>query len=171
MISLGPPVQIAYAVSDIFRGVDKWIKDFGAGPFFIAEHIPIKNVIYRGHPSELDITVAYGQWGEIMIELVQDNGQGPSIIRDLYPPQKSGLHHLAYFVNDMDLVSAKLVEEGYVLAMSGQAGENRFQFFDAISEMGHFLEIYEPIESLKYLYERVRSASINWDGSDPLRIR
>ena len=171
MISLGPPVQIAYAVSDIFRGVDKWIKDFGAGPFFIAEHIPIKNVIYRGHPSELDITVAYGQWGEIMIELVQDNGEGPSIIRDLYPPQKSGLHHLAYFVNDMDLVSAKLVEEGYVLAMSGQAGENRFQFFDAISEMGHFLEIYEPIESLKFLYERVRSASINWDGSDPLRIR
>ena len=171
MISLGPPVHIAYAVSDIFRGVDKWIKDFGAGPFFIAEHIPIKNVIYRGHPSELDITVAYGQWGEIMIELVQDNGEGPSIIRDLYPPQKSGLHHLAYFVNDMDLVSAKLVEEGYVLAMSGQAGENRFQFFDAISEMGHFLEIYEPIESLKYLYERVRRASINWDGSDPLRIR
>ena len=171
MISLGPPVQIAYAVSDIFRGVDKWIKDFGAGPFFIAEHIPIKNVIYRGHPSELDITVAYGQWGEIMIELVQDNGEGPSIIRDLYPPQKSGLHHLAYFVNDMDLVSAKLVKEGYVLAMSGQAGENRFQFFDAISEMGHFLEIYEPIESLKSLYERVRSASINWDGSDPLRIR
>ena len=171
MISLGPPVQIAYDVSDIFRGVDKWIKDFGAGPFFIAEHIPIKNVIYRGHPSELDITVAYGQWGDIMIELVQDNGEGPSIIRDLYPPQKSGLHHLAYFVNDMDLVSAKLVEEGYVLAMSGQAGENRFQFFDAISEMGHFLEIYEPIESLKFLYERVRSASINWDGSDPLRIR
>ena len=171
MISLGPPVQIAYAVSDIFRGVDKWIKDFGAGPFFIAEHIPIKNVIYRGQPSELDITVAYGQWGEIMIELVQDNGEGPSIIRDLYPPQKSGLHHLAYFVNDMDLVSAKLVKQGYVLAMSGQAGENKFQFFDAISEMGHFLEIYEPIESLKYLYERVRSASINWDGSDPLRIR
>ena len=171
MISLGPPVQIAYAVSDIFRGVDKWIKDFGAGPFFIAEHVPIKNVIYRGHPSELDITVAYGQWGEIMIELVQDNGEGPSIIRDLYPPQKSGLHHLAYFVNDMDLVSAKLVKEGYVLAMSGQAGENKFQFFDAISEMGHFIEIYEPIESLKYLYERVRSASINWDGSDPLRIR
>ena len=171
MISLGPPVQIAYAVSDIYKGIDKWISDFGAGPFFIAEHIPIKNVIYRGHPSELDITVAYGQWGDIMIELVQDNGEGPSIIRDLYPPQKSGLHHLAYFVNDMDLVSAKLVEEGYVLAMSGQAGENRFQFFDAISEMGHFLEIYEPIESLKSLYERVRIASINWDGSDPLRIR
>ena len=171
MITLGPPVQIAYAVSDIFRGVDKWIKDFGAGPFFIAEHIPIKNVIYRGLPGELDITAAYGQWGEIMIELVQDHGEGPSIIRDLYSPQKSGIHHLAYFVDDMDLVSSKLIKQGYVLAMTGQAGENRFQFFDAISEMGHFLEIYEPIESLKSLYERVRSASINWDGSDPLRIR
>ena len=55
--------------------------------------------------------------------------------------------------------------------MSGQANDNRFQFFDAISEMGHFIEVYEPIESLKSLYERVRVASINWDGSDPLRLR
>ena len=44
---LGPPVQIAYAVPDIFKGVDKWIKDFGAGPFFIAENIPVINIIYR----------------------------------------------------------------------------------------------------------------------------
>jgi hypothetical protein len=171
MSSLGPPVQIAYAVSDIFKGVEKWVKDFGAGPFFISEHIPIKNIIYRGLPAELDITVAYGQLGGIMIELVQDNGKGPSIIRDLYSPQQSGLHHLAYFVDDLDLASAKLIKLGYVLAMTGQAGHNRFQFFDAISEMGHFIEIYEPIESLKFLYERVKNASINWDGSDPLRAR
>jgi hypothetical protein len=168
---LGPPVQIAYAVSDIYKGVEKWIKYFGAGPFFIAEHIPIKNVFYRGLPGELDITVAYGQWGTIMIELVQDNGDGPSIVRDLYSPQQSGLHHLAYFVENLDLISDKLKKQGYVLAMTGQAGDNRFQFFDAISEMGHFLELYEPIESLKSLYERVRIASINWDGSDPLRPR
>ena len=168
---LGPPVQIAYAVSDIYKGVEKWIKYFGAGPFFIAEHIPIKNVFYRGLPGELDITVAYGQWGTIMIELVQDNGDGPSIVRDLYSPQQSGLHHLAYFVENLDLISDKLKKQGYVLAMTGQAGDNRFQFFDAISEMGHFLELYEPIESLKSLYERVRIASINWDGSDPLSPR
>ena len=55
--------------------------------------------------------------------------------------------------------------------MSAQAGENGFHFIDAISEMGHFLELYEPIESLRILYERVRFASINWDGSDPLRTR
>lgn len=171
MISLGPPVQIAYAVSDIFKAVDKWVKDFGAGPFFIAEHIPIKNIFYRGLPGEIDITVAYGQWGEIMIELVQDNGKGPSIVRDLYSPHQSGLHHLAYFVDNLDLTSAKLTKKGYVLAMTGQAGDNRFQFFDAISEMGHFIEIYEPIDSLKSLYERVRNASINWDGLNPLRIR
>ena len=171
MYLLGPPVQIAYAVPDIFKGVDKWIKNFGAGPFFIAENIPVINIIYRGLPGELDITVAYGQWGSIMIELVQDNGEGPSIIRDLYSPQQSGLHHLAYFVDNLDSVSTKLEKQGYVLAMTGQAGDNHFQFFDAFHEMGHFIEIYEPIDSLKVLYERVRKASINWDGSDPLRTR
>ena len=48
-----------------------------------------------------------------MIELVQDNGEGPSIIRDLYSPQQSGLHHLAYFVDNLDLVSTKL--DGFAL--------------------------------------------------------
>lgn len=168
---LGSPVQIAYAVPEIFQGVEKWVKDFGAGPFFIAEHIPIKNVSYRGLPSTLDISAAYGQLGNIMIELVQDHGEGPSIIRDLYSPQQSGIHHLAYFVKNLDLISVELKKKGYALAMTGQANDNRFQFFDAISEMGHFIEVYEPIESLKSLYERVRVASINWDGSDPLRLR
>ena len=44
MFKLGPPVQIAYAVNDAHQAADQWAKDFGAGPFFIAEHIPVTNV-------------------------------------------------------------------------------------------------------------------------------
>ena len=36
---LGPPVQIAYAVPEIFQGVEKWVKDFGAGPFFFFQNL------------------------------------------------------------------------------------------------------------------------------------
>ena len=64
MFKLGPPVQIAYAVVDVFEVAEKWAQEFGAGPFFIAEHIPVTNVLLRGAPEVLDISAAYGQWSD-----------------------------------------------------------------------------------------------------------
>ena len=93
MFKLGPPKQIAYAVPNAFEAAKKWAEDFGAGPFFISEHIPVTDVLYRGTPATFDHTSAYGQWGDIMVELVQDHGTGPSVVRDLYGPNESGLHH------------------------------------------------------------------------------
>ena len=171
MSHLGAPVQFAYLVSDIFEGIEKWIKNFGSGPFFISEHVPIKNIFYRGYPSKLDITVAYAQWGSVMIELIQNNNNEPSVMTELVALKKGVFHHVAFFVEDLNLSSNRLKNQGYELAMTGQAGDNRFQFFDALDKMGHFIEIYEPVESLVDLYERVRTASINWDGSNPIRPR
>ena len=108
MFKLGPPKQIAYAVPDAFEAAQRWVKDFGAGPFFVSEHIPVTDVIYRGSPSTFDHTSAYGQWGDIMVELVQDHGTGPSVVRDLYNVDESGLHHLAFFVEDIDLATKSL---------------------------------------------------------------
>ena len=90
MFRLGPPKQIAYAVPDAFEAAKKWVEDFGAGPFFISEHIPVTEVLYRGTPATFDHTSAYGQWGDIMVELVQDHGTGPSVVRDLFGPRWSG---------------------------------------------------------------------------------
>ncbi len=172
MFKLGPPVQIAYAVNDAHQAADQWAKDFGAGPFFIAEHIPVTNVIHRGKPGVFDHTSAYGQWGNIMVELVQDHGDGPSAIRDLYAPGETGLHHVAYFVDDLDTATTELAERGFPLAMSAQArGTTRFHFIDAVSQMGHFLELYEPSSALQSFYQKVRDASMDWDGSDPIRSR
>ena len=172
MFKLGPPVQIAYAVNDAHQAADQWAKDFGAGPFFIAEHIPVTNVIHRGNPGVFDHTSAYGQWGNIMVELVQDHGEGPSAIRDLYAPGETGLHHVAYFVDDLDTATTELAERGFPLAMSAEArGTTRFHFIDAVSQMGHFLELYEPSPALQSFYQKVRDTSMDWDGSDPIRFR
>ncbi len=96
---LGAPVQIAYAVPDAAAAAAEWAATYGAGPFFVRPHITVTNVRYRGRPAEFDHTSAYGQWGGIMVELVQDHGAGPSAVRDMYAPEESGLHHLAFFVD------------------------------------------------------------------------
>ena len=172
MFKLGPPVQIAYAVDDAREAASQWAKDFGAGPFFLAEHIPVTNVVHRGKPGVFDHTSAYGQWGNVMVELVQDHGTGPSAIRDLYAPGETGLHHVAYFVADLDEATAELAKRGFPLAMSAEArGDTRFHFIDAVDQMGHFLELYEPSSALQSFYQKVRSEAEDWDGADPIRTR
>ena len=171
MFKLGPPKQIAYAVPDAFEAAQRWTKDFGAGPFFIAEHIPVTDVIYRGSPSSFDHTSAYGQWGDIMVELVQDHGTGPSVVRDLYDVDESGLHHLAYFVDDINYATRSLNDLGFDLGMTAKAGPTIFNMIDATKALGHFIELYEPNSALMSFYDRVREASLNWDGNDPIRKR
>ena len=118
-----------------------------------------------------DHTSAYGQWGDIMVELVQDHGTGPSVVRDLYNVDESGLHHLAFFVEDIDLATRSLVDLGFELGMTARAGPTIFNMIDATKTLGHFIELYEPNAALINFYTRVKEASINWDGEDPIRIR
>lgn len=171
MIPLGPPVQIAYAVDDAEAAAHRWARAFGAGPFFLARHIPVTDVVHRGRPSVFDHTSAYGQWGSIMVELVQDHGTEGTAVRDLYAPGQSGLHHLAYIVDDLDATTAALGALGFELAQAASAGSTRFHFVDAVEVMGHFLELYEPSPGLLGFYERVAAAAVGWNGDDPVRDR
>ena len=44
-------VQTAYYVPDVHAAAAVWVQRFGAGPFFVAEHIPLTEVVVRG-PDE-----------------------------------------------------------------------------------------------------------------------
>ena len=169
MLQLGAPVQIAYAVDDAAAAAEKWAEELGAGPFFLSEHIPVSDVIYRGSPAGFDHTSAYGQWGDIMVELVQDHGTGPSVVRERFSTGENGLHHMAFFVDDLDVATAALKQQGFELAMSARAGSTRFHFIDAVRRLGHFIELYEDSDRLVSFYRDVRLASIGWDGTEPVR--
>jgi hypothetical protein len=46
-----PFVQAAYLVPQAADAAEHWAREFGAGPFFLSEHIPLKAVVYRGSPG------------------------------------------------------------------------------------------------------------------------
>ena len=87
---LGPPVQIAYAVTDVREAATRWVSERGVGPFFVIEHIAVTDVLYRGAPAVFDHSSAYGQWGGLMVELVCDHTVGPSPIADGVGPGSGG---------------------------------------------------------------------------------
>lgn len=167
---LGAPVQIAYVVDDVWEAAPAFATQFGAGPFFVAEHIACTDVVHRGRPGTFDHSSAYGQWGPVMVELLVQHDDRPSAVRDLYGPGETGLHHLAYFVDDLDETAGQLEALGYPQAQIATAnGRTRFAFHDAVADLGHMVEIYEPSPSIRGFYARVADAAAGWDGRDPIR--
>jgi hypothetical protein len=104
-----------------------------------------------------------------MVELVQDHGTAPSVVRERFAPEESGLHHLAFVVPDLDAATAQLVALGHGLAMTARSSTTRFHFLDAVLALGHLIELYERSERLEGFYSMVRDASVGWDGTEPVR--
>jgi Glyoxalase/Bleomycin resistance protein/Dioxygenase superfamily len=166
---IGPPVQLAYLVPDVEQAAQEWAANFGAGPFFLRSHIEVHDVVYRGRPGVFDHSSAYGQWGPVMVELVQDHGLADSIGRDMYGVDESGIHHHAHFVDDLDATVAAFTAQGFTVAMSARSTATEFRFIDTVDALGHFIELYERSSRLVGFYEMVAAAAQDWDGQDPVR--
>ncbi len=166
-----PPVQIAYAVPDVHAAATTWARDHGAGPFFLREHIVLEDVVYRGRPGVFDHSSAYGQWGSMMVELVQDHGVTDTVIRERFGVGHSGLHHVACFVEDLTATMQRLVAGGFQVAMSARTSSGvEFHFIDTVASHGHMFELYEGAEHLRRFYRMVAEAADGWNGADPVRI-
>ena len=167
---MGPIVQIAYFVNDIRASAQAMAANLAAGPFFVFDRIELDHAEHRGQPCRFLHSSAYGQWGGVMMELVQQDVEGPSPFRDLYAPGEEGIHHVAIFVEDMDAGFARYAAMGFPMATRATVkGGTEFGFADATQTLGHMIELYVGTDSLRGFYQRIRDASIGWDGADPVR--
>ena len=157
-------IQNAYYVPDIDTSITKMHALWGLGPFFVRRHIGLTGVLYRGTPSELDISAAYVQCGELMLELVTQHNDAPSIFRDIYAPDESGFHHVALAFGDHDSDVAHFNALGFESVTSFHTAEGRgATYIDTRALLGHATEVYIVNDSLKELYAQVRSAAEQWD--------
>lgn len=165
-----PIVQIAYFVGDAKQAAVDMADRLGAGPFFLIERIELAWGEHRGQPRKFLHTSAYGQWGSLMMELVQQDEEGPSPFRDVYQPGQQGIHHVAMMVDS--LAETYRYCEAQELAIAARAqtlSGTEFAFVDTVATLGHMIEIYEKSAQLIGFYDRVRAASVGWDGREPVR--
>lgn len=169
-----PIRQVAYFVPDAVAAARAHSVAFGSGPFYVAEHIALSLSLHRGKPTPLDHTSAYGQWGEVMVEFVQQNNPGPSVFRDLYPEggalRGQGFHHVALIVDNLKAAMAHFEAAGHDTALYAEVAPGvGFAMMDCVASLGHFVELYEPTPPLLAVYDLVRGAAQDWDGVDPIR--
>ena len=105
-----------------------------------------------------------------MVELMHDHGEGPSIVRERYSTDESGLHHLAFMVDDLDAATERTRLAGLrSRRCRHEASTTRFHFVDAVDELGHMIELYQRSDHLLQFYAMVRDAAVGWDSNDPVR--
>ena len=154
----GGPVQLAYCVADVRAAAVDWVGR-GAGPFVVRDHIPLDDTWVADGSGLFDHSSAYGQWGDVMVELVAVHS--PLGLRTV------GLHHMAFFVPSFGDALEELTAAGYPCVMRARAGGTDFAFHDARDALGHYIEIYEGSDGLRAFYAAVATAAADWDGVEP----
>jgi hypothetical protein len=164
------PVQLAYHVPDPETAARDYAVSFGWGPFFLIEHIALSSCEYRGAEAAFDHSSAYGQAGDIMIELITQHDDTPSVLRDLFAHDEIGLHHVAHFVPDLSETLRQARINGVEVALRAcTTTGTEFAMLDTTRRLGHMVEVYEPAGGLLKFYRHVRRAAEGWDGTDPVR--
>ena len=163
------PAQIAYHVADPIAAAVDCARRYGWGPFYLLEHVPLASCWYRGREANFDHSSAYGQAGDLMVELITQHDDQPSVVREAFSRDQSGIHHIAHFVPDLTRAIEYCVGETGAVVMDARTADGvRFVMME-MPMLGHYLELYEPTPALIRFYSYIKKKSIDWDGLDPLR--
>lgn len=166
-----PIRQIAYFCADVREAALAHHQLTGSGPYFVAEHIPLAKAVHRGVERPLDHSSAYGQWGEVMIEFVQQNNPGPSPFHDLHPEGSGqwGIHHVALFVDDVDAELERYAAAKFPTALRAEMKDGFvFAFADTSASLGHMTELYAPVPTLIGFYDMVAQAATGYRSGDEI---
>ena len=160
--------QHAYLVTDLERAIDGWHRLFGAGPFVTAPHHRTDRFEYRGTADEADVSYAFGYLGDLMIQLIQQHDETPSIYRDMYGPGEEGFHHVATLVHDFEAEVARLEAQGFTMACRLYADRVDAAYFDTRAVNGGFTEIHGDPPHILEAFGAWRRAHERWRPGDPI---
>jgi hypothetical protein len=162
--------QLGYVVPDIEAAMDYWSRTLGVGPWFYNPKVPIVNYRYRGESHAPHNSVALANSGFVQVELIQCRNDVPSMYRDFVQAGRTGLQHVAYWTDNYDADLARLEQQGFKAVMHGEVGERgRFVYFDTEYHPGTVIELSEVAGPKGKMFDLIRAASQEWDGTDPVR--
>jgi methylmalonyl-CoA/ethylmalonyl-CoA epimerase len=167
--ALGEIIQLAYLPSDFDATLKYWTETMGVGPFFLMENVQLGDMKYRGAPTAAVFSIAIAYWGDIQIELIRAENDAPSIYNGEYAV-KDRLHHVCIFVESITEARAACAAIGAEVLVEGKVGDSgEVIYVDAGGGPGNVIELLQPMAGSQGLFQMIKDAAVDWDGSDPLR--
>ena len=138
-------------VSVIVRDMNKAIEYYqslGIGPFppFIGPSgtTPLTGKKVWGKPVDynIDLRHAEGGVGQIQFEVIQPL-EGETPVKEFLEKKGEGMHHLGFFVDDLDKETAKMAEKGFMVSQSGETPDVKWAYFDTDAVGGVVIELMQ----------------------------
>jgi hypothetical protein len=173
-LSFGQPfggiVQVAYTVEDINCAMRDFTQRLNVGPWFVTGPFTPSKGSYRDHPTDISLTLAVAFAGHMMIELIVQHDDKPSVYQETIKTKGYGFHHWAICSDKFDADVARYVSAGYSIAFSDLSPRGvRIVYLDTTQDLPGMLEIIETTDALQAIYQSYFDAAQNWDGRDPVR--
>ncbi len=163
-----PIVHIGYSVENIQQAVEFFASGMGAGPFFLMKDIRIPHLWNANGPIVWEHSAAFGQWGEVGIELQETHRLEPEDAFGSSYQRVQGVNHVAYLADDLAEERGRLENMGLKLLFEAVNGPHESVLFDA-PLLGHTIEVHRDFTLFKEFRKLMAEAADGWDGSAPLR--
>lgn len=142
--------QIAIVVRDIEEASKRWAEILG---------MPVPNIIitqpgeevhmtYRGQPSNAQAKLAFFNLGQVQLELIEPIGE-PSTWKEALDQNGEAVHHIAFWVEDMQASVDFLKQHGIPMIQRGDMGEGQYAYFDAQDKLGVQIELLERVRKAR----------------------
>ncbi|HWE33638.1 MAG TPA: hypothetical protein VG410_09145, partial [Solirubrobacteraceae bacterium] len=92
---------------DLRAAIDAWIGVYGAGPFYVNEHVAYDESTSNGTPVVWDHSAAFGQWGAVPVELQQTHDLRPASLAGPFTAGgRNAVNHVGVTADDPAAESA-----------------------------------------------------------------
>ena len=174
LVCFGQPdngiIQTAYVVRDIQQAMQEWATKLKVGPWFLIEHFTGEDAQYWGKPTNVDVAIAMSFAGHMMIELIQQHNDVPSVYRDIAEKRGYGFHHWGFATANFDKDVERYRSWGCDLAFYERVPSGgRVAYMDTTSYLPGMTELIELGASFDAIFGRIYSATIAWDGKNLVR--
>lgn len=163
-------IQMAYVVEDIQSAMRKWVKELNTGPWFLLESFTGVDPLYRGKPSEANVSIAMSFAGHMMVELIQEHAPVPSVYRETIETRGYGFHHWGLAASDFEKSVHHYESSGYEMAFFARVPTGgRVAYMDTTRDLPGMVELIELGAAFDDVFGRFYRATVAWDGKDPVR--
>ena len=174
LLNVGQPIggiiQIAYTVPDIEKAVRSYAQDLKLGPWFLRGPLQARKPVYRGNPQKLELSIAIAYSGHVMIELIQQHDEQPSVYRELIDRQGYGFHHWGIASDRFDDDLRGYAERGFELVFTDETPvENPRCLFGREARLARVHRAYRNQRCLRAALRKnvCRRTFVGWCGSHP----
>lgn len=161
--------QLGYIVKDVRATATEWVERTGAGPFYIIDRIVQDQYYYRGVRTPLEMSLCFGYWGSMQIELITPLNPADTLYSRALRDTPGLLNHCATYVDDLDALLAKHRLQDRVIQSGHMPTGLKYVYLGDYLPGGQHLELVQATDQAKQAFGGMEKIARGWDGSRPLR--